>query len=378
MDPTEREEFTREFSQCVECLGPRGYESEVVNYIKNELKRIADEIIIEPNFGNLYAKMNGNDPNAPSVMLVTHIDINGFEVINATDDGLVEFRALGDVDPGTLLSKPVTIHTKRGTTPGVLTFRPTGLRSVQDVGKGVTYEDLCIDIGASSREEVTDIGVQPGDPVTLYWPKQRLITIGDGKSVSGQGIDSRMQVFGIVKAMQIIKKEGGVDSTIWFSAETQGETLYLSSHYATLDRIRPDIALVCEAGFVQPLMDVHLVTTRTGGGPIFRTAMGIMSDTGGFIMRRRILDLMEETARECKVPYQVSVWGADQPGEMFNWVCVTPGWGPEGIPTAHIRFPLRYKHHASEVQYIEDYENALKVIVAFLRKIHAGIDLGSK
>ena len=61
------------------CLAPApsGYEKECAHVYENEIKPYVDSIEYD-RMGNVIAKVEGTDPEAPKVMVFAHLDTLGF------------------------------------------------------------------------------------------------------------------------------------------------------------------------------------------------------------------------------------------------------------------------------------------------------------
>jgi len=82
-----------------------------------------------------------------------------------TKEGFIYFLQLGGWFDQVLLGQRVVIKTGQGDVVGVIGAKPIHLQPADQRDKVVKKQDMYIDIGASSQEEVEAAGVRPGDPV---------------------------------------------------------------------------------------------------------------------------------------------------------------------------------------------------------------------
>ncbi len=126
--------------------------------------------------GNLIATIEG-DPGTPSVMLFTHMDQLGFVVRKIEADGFVRVERLGGVPERALASQAVLLCVGEGRDrAGVIANKSHHATQPDEKYKVVPYQDLYIDAGFSSRDEVLAAGVDIGTPV-VYRP--HVMALGD-------------------------------------------------------------------------------------------------------------------------------------------------------------------------------------------------------
>src|SRR5699024_12042028 len=82
------------------------------------------------------------------------------------------------------LAQRVTIMTKKGDVTGVIGSKPPHILSAEARKKPVEIKDMFIDIGASSKEEAEEFGVQPGDSAVPYFELDRKSTRLNSSHVS--------------------------------------------------------------------------------------------------------------------------------------------------------------------------------------------------
>src|SRR4030067_2692174 len=123
----------------------------------------ADEIQ-EDKMGNVIAIKKGN-AKAPKIMLAAHMDEVGLMVKTITKDGFLQFSKMGGIDDRILLAQKVAVFTKKGQFPGIIGSKPPHIQKEEERKKIIAYDELFIDVGAESKEDVGKMGVKVGDPV---------------------------------------------------------------------------------------------------------------------------------------------------------------------------------------------------------------------
>jgi putative aminopeptidase FrvX len=145
-----------------------GYEQPLAQVIRERLKGRA---LQQDNLGNLYFTVGSG---APHRLVVAPMDEPGYVVSGITDDGYLRVHRLPQQAPHGLFdqlhaAQPVVIHTRRGRwVSGVVAGLSTHLQGGRRDAPRVTHPDeIYVDIGASSRAEVRQAGVDLLDPVAL-------------------------------------------------------------------------------------------------------------------------------------------------------------------------------------------------------------------
>ena len=77
-----------------EASGPSGFEGEVREIIKNEIKDFVDEISVD-RMGNIIAHKKGN---GKKVVVDVHMDEAAFIITGYNEDGTLRFESLGDIN----------------------------------------------------------------------------------------------------------------------------------------------------------------------------------------------------------------------------------------------------------------------------------------
>ena len=90
--------------------GVPGQEKLVRNYIKKQVEKSVDEVVVD-NLGSLIAiKKN----QGPKVMIAGHMDEVGLLVTQITKDGFIKFQTLGGWFSQVMLAQVWDIHTPKG------------------------------------------------------------------------------------------------------------------------------------------------------------------------------------------------------------------------------------------------------------------------
>ncbi|HZD42675.1 MAG TPA: M42 family peptidase, partial [Methanomicrobiales archaeon] len=143
--------------------GLSGREGNISDAIRSELESCVDEIHTD-SMGNLIAVKKGGDF---TVMLAAHMDEIGLMARYIDDDGFIRFSPFGGWYAPTLYSQRVVVHGSRGRLYGVVGAKPPHIMTDEEKKKELKIEDMFIDIGATSREDAEELGVEIGTPITI-------------------------------------------------------------------------------------------------------------------------------------------------------------------------------------------------------------------
>jgi endoglucanase len=338
--------------EITEVGGVPGYEREVRGIMRNYLEDVAT--IERDKMGSFIGKHVG-EGEAPRVMLVGHMDEIGFMVKLVTKEGFVKFQPLGGWWDQVLLGHRVVIKTAKGDVLGVLGAKPPHLLDAEERKKVVEKKDMYIDVGACSEEEVREMGVRPGDPII---PVSEFTAMANPRFYLSKAFDNRL---GCALAMQVLRQlaDDGHPNAV-YAVGTVQEEVGLRGAKTSACSINPDVAIILEvdiAGDV-PGIEPEETAVKMGGGPTLFVYDNRM------IPNLKLRDLVIATAEELDIPLQFSAAAGATDGGMIHM-------HNEGVPSVVIGVPTRHIHSHNAILCRDDYDQALQLVVALVRKLDA-------
>lgn len=324
--------------------GISGDEQEVREIILREIKDFADEITVD-NLGNLLVFKKGRQTPEKKLLLSAHMDEVGFIVTYINDDGTLKFENVGGVNDSAAFAKYVKIGKNK--LPGVVNAKPIHLTKADERKKNPPIEDLCIDIGAASREEA-EKAVSLGDSVVF----DSLFDLSGGRVIS-KAIDDR---FGCLVLIEMLRGELPYD--MYFSFVVQ-EEIGLRGARAAAFTLAPDCAIVVEsttASDVPFAEDEKRVCTVGGGAVISLIDRSTLYD-------KEFYRLGMECAAELGVKAQTKTMIAG--GNDAGAIHCSRG----GVRTMAVSLPTRYIHSSASLARVEDMEAVLAVVKASAEKM---------
>jgi len=138
----------------LDAAGPSGFEVLPARVWRKEAERFAADVRVDVS-GNSYATVNPE--GSPRVMLAGHIDEIGLQITHIDKDGFLFVAEIGGWDTQVLVGQRVKILTKDEPVTGVIGKKAIHLIEPDDRSKASKTKSLWVDVGAGSRDEVTEL-----------------------------------------------------------------------------------------------------------------------------------------------------------------------------------------------------------------------------
>lgn len=344
--------------------GLSGHEGRVRRYLAFELNRLGIATRTD-RLGNLIATLDG-DPDAPSVMLFTHMDQLGFVVRRIEDDGYIRVERLGGVPERALASQAVLLCVGEGhDREGIIANKSHHATSQDEKYRVVPYQDLYIDAGFESRVEAEAAGVQIGTPV-VYRPN--VIELSATR-MAGTAIDDRA---GCAVIVEVARALAEIDArpTVHLVFTVQ-EEFNLRGALPAAQVLKPDIAIQLDLLLATDTPDMAARgDMRLGAGPgISLYSFHGRGTLNGTIPHPAMVELFEATARAQNIPLQRSA----HTGALTDssYVQLVEG----GVACIDVGFPMRYSHSSLEVCDLGDLDLLTRLLVAAIAGIDADFSL---
>jgi putative aminopeptidase FrvX len=339
--------------ELTEAPGVSGYEHEVREIIRRHLEGIS--AIEQDGLGSIVCRKQG-EAETPRIMIAGHMDEIGFIVKLITDEGFIRFSPLGGWWGHVMLAQRVTIKTPKGDVPGLIGSKPPHILSDEERKKLLEPKDMYIDVGATSKDEVKELGIRPGDPVIPVFP---FMVSGTGKTYFAKAFDDRV---GCALMIQVIKKLAGEKhpNTV-YGVGTVQEEVGLRGARTSSWIVEPDVGITLETGVAGDVPDVKKEDAqgKLGKGPV------IVIRDGSMIPNLRLRDFFVETAEELQIPYQYDI--LDRGGTDSGAIHLHR----RGVPNLVISVPTRHIHSHAGILHREDYDRTLDLVTTVIKRLDA-------
>ncbi len=291
----------------------------------------------------IFTKKGSNDKK---IMLAAHIDEIGLMVTDIHDDGFLRFRAIGGINPASLIAQDVVVFAKEKLR-GVIGIKPPHITSAAEMKKAVKIDDLFIDIGMS--KEKAEKLVTIGDIVTIHREAMSL----ENNMVTCKALDNRAGVAVMYEAAKELQKISH-KSNIYFTATTQ-EEVGLRGATSSSYKINPDLAIILDVGF--------------GSTPELSSADTFKMGKGGGIclganFNPKLTKKLRDVAKQYNYETQLEI-APDYSGTDAIAVQIAQ----TGVPCVLISIPLRYMHTSVEVVSMNDIESIGSLVARFINEI---------
>jgi endoglucanase len=331
----------------MEIPGPTGQEHRVMSWL-HEAWSGNVERIWRSKVGNLLAYVGGSGPR---LLIQGHADEIGFVVKSIDEHG---FLWLSNGQAGRDLGKrfPVgqtALVLGRGEPVEGLFAATSGhiLTAAQREKEKLDYDDVFVDIGASSRQDAIDRGIHVGAGVIWNAPVRKL-----GNRIYGKAIDDRVALAVMTVLLEDLDR-ANLPYELYFAATIQEEIGLVGAQSLRAD-VDADLAIALDNG---PVGDIPTVANRTlptvlGGGPTLVHNDNYVHYDTGLIWR------LAEVAERSDIPVQHAVYenfGSDGAALIRA-----------GIPAALVAPSTRYTHSAFEMMDERDYELTIRLIREFV------------
>jgi endoglucanase len=284
------------------------------------------------------------------------MDEIGLMVKLVTKEGFIRFLPLGGWFDQVLLGQRMVIKTNKGDVVGIIGAKPPHLLPADERKKVVTKDEMYIDIGASSKEEVEEAGVRPGDPII---PRADFVELAGGKTYMSKAFDDRVGVALMLSALQALQ-DSEHPNTI-YAVSTVQEEVGVRGATTSVRAVDPDVAIILEsdiAGDV-PGIKPEQSSVKLGKGP------SMLLYDARMVPNIKLRDLLMSTAKEQEIPLQMSTVMAGATDGAAIHLHNT------GVPTVVLSVAARHIHSDSSIIHRDDYDNAVKLLVALLKKLDA-------
>lgn len=338
--------------QLTSLQGPSGYEQEVSYFLKDYLKDKVDEVKIDP-IGNVIAKKRGTQAG-PVVLLTAHMDEVGFIVKKIEANGFLRFEKLGGNDDRNLNAQPVKVLGEKGHINGVIGTLSAHYAKFDDAQKVRRHSQLYIDVGASSSQEVLDMGIEVGTPVT--WGSE-LQTIGAAEKlkVRAKSLDDRAGCAVILQVLEEAAEDFAGELVCLFTVQ---EEVGLRGAKTASEHIDADVAIAIDTTAVSDTPEQTMdQTLRLGSGT------GIKVMDASLIVPKTMKQQLMQLAKQNNIPYQL---------EVFTGIGTDGGavtYANKGIPTGVLSIPSRYTHSAAELVDVGDLLATKDLVKAFVQSV---------
>ena len=339
-----RKESKEFLYKYLNASSPVGFESAGQKVWLEYMKPYIDDYTIDA-YGSVVGIIN---PKAKyKVVIEAHADEIAWFVNYIDDKGYIYVRRNGGSDALIAPSMRVNLHTKKGMVKGIFGWPAIHVRADKDRDPKPELKNIFIDIGASSKKEVLEMGVDVGTVATFV---DELTELND-KYFVGRALDNRMGGFMIAEVARMLKENKKKLPFGLYIANCVQEEIGLRGAEMIARRIKPDIAIITDVTHDSTTPMINKITQgecSCGKGPAL---------TYGPAVHNKLLDLVQKVAEKNKIPVQLSTVSRSTGTDTDSFA-----YANDGCPSVLISIPLRYMHTTVEMLNRNDIEDTIKLM----------------
>jgi len=255
-------------------------------------------------------------------------------------------------------SKRVNIHTENGMVKAVFGWPAIHTRR-GSTEKPPKLENIFLDCGCNSAEEVEKLGVHVGCVVTF---EDEFMELNDRWYV-GRALDNRMGGFMIAQVARKLKETKKKLPFSLYVVNAVQEEIGLRGAQMIAETISPDVAIVTDVchDTNTPMIDKIAQGDFKGGkGPVL---------TYGPAVQNNLLKQVINSAEKNKIPFQRAAASRSTGTDTDAFA-----YSNKGVASCLISLPLKYMHTTVESAHKDDVENVIKLMYEAVLSIKNGQD----
>ena len=315
--------------------GGSGDEGAIRTLMKEEISKVTISEV--DGFGNILGRIG----NGKKILAVGHMDEIGFMVKDITNDGKLKLAMAGFVFNHGMLSQIYSVCGSKGIIDGVIGLNPENRKEGYP-----SVDEISLDLGCKSKQEVEELGIEIGNAVIAKSHFTKL----QNNELLAKAWDNRIGCAISVRVLQELAKEK--INVCFIGGGSVQEEVGCRGAKAIAVNVKPDIAFS---------LDTSPASSQTG----FELGKGpqlFVMDSAS-IGNKKLLNFVKEVANKNNIPYQVGLLGRG--GTDLSEFQNASG----GCPGLAIGIPVKYIHTPVSVINYEDYENAIKLMVAVIKEL---------
>ncbi|MFX0107703.1 MAG: M42 family metallopeptidase [Candidatus Hodarchaeota archaeon] len=332
-----------------EIPGPVGREELVQNAVREELEKFGLEVE-QDRIGNLSATLEGTENH---FALVAHADEVGFLVSSIQDSGFldVKWNTRGHLPDLRLIpGQRVKVLVKDKSVPGCFCLKTAHIAGPEGKNKIPSKEEVFLDIGATTAEEVKEMGVNIGSPVVYDAQLQK-----QGHNLVGKSMDDRVGLtMMLMIAERLAKLSKDKRPTVTF-VSTVMEELGAKGAAVVAKKLDVDGAIILEIG----LADDHPGTSGEANVGLGKGPVVVIKDSEVHYSHSQNEALLS-IAEENNITVQRAVY--------HHYATDGLQFISQGQIVSVIGVPCRYSHSSFETVRPKDIIDSVELVSLFFQR----------
>jgi len=337
-------------SDYINVASPTGFESTGQKLWLDYISPYIDDHLVD-TYGTVVGIINPDKKY--KVVIEAHADEISWFVHYITKEGYIYLRRNGGSDHQIAPSKRVNIHTSKGIVKAVFGWPAIHTRDRINE-KSPKPENIFLDCGCNSKDEVERLGVHVGCVVTY---EDNFLKLNDSMYV-GRALDNRIGGFMIAEVARILKENKIKLPFGLYITNAVQEEVGLRGAQMIVETIKPNVAIVTDVchDTTTPMMNkIKQGDQKCGRGPVIFYGPAVQNN---------LLNKVINVAEENKIKFQRGAVSRATGTDTDAFAFATGG-----VASALISLPLKYMHTTVETVSKNDVESVIKLIYFLLQKI---------
>jgi len=337
-------------TEYLDNASPTGFESSGQQIWLDYIKPFVDDFYVD-TYGSAVGIIN---PDASyKVVIEAHADEISWFVNYISEEGYLYVRRNGGSDHMIAPAKRVNIHTENGIIPGIFGWPAIHVRDPKEE-KVPSVDQLFIDVGCTSKEEVEKLGVHVGAVITF---QDSFMELNKNYWV-GRALDNRLGGYMIAEVARRLKQNKKQLPFGLYIVNAVQEEIGLRGAQMIAQRIKPDLAIVtdvCHDTTAPMYNKVKNGEIKAGNGPVLFY---------GPAVHNKVLQQLIAVAEKHKIKFQRGTVSRSTGTDTDSFA-----YSNEGVASALISLPLKYMHTTVEMVHKDDVERVIRFISVFLESL---------
>lgn len=336
------------FENLTQLNGISGHEHHVAAYLRKEYEKMGFSPFYD-NLGSIAVLKKSKKKDAPKVLVLGHMDEIGFLVKDILPTGVLKMMPVGGWFSQNLLAHRVQVTTRSGHIyKGTIGSIPPHMLSPQERLKPMEIDKMIVDVGASDKEEILEMGIQIGDMIVVEGSFEPLTS----HRYLAKAFDNR---YGCVMGLEILDalKDIELNFDLIVGASVQ-EEVGLRGAQTLTQLVNPDYAIILDCSPANDATDKN-AQGKLGEGVLIR-----MMD-GSMIANKSLIYDLVDVCKDHNIKHQFyfSLGGTDA-GIVHK--------SHSGVKTLTCCIVARNIHTSSSIMDARDYLAARSAILALLQE----------
>jgi len=336
-------ELKKLITELSSLMSVTGYEDNGAEKIKELAQKYFDGYFCDNVRNQVLVKTCGRE-NAAKIIIDTHFDEIGMYVTEIKDGGFLKVVNIGGLDTRIMQAADVVVYGKE-TINAVVASTPPHLSAEKDREELKSVDELLIDTGYS-KEELEKI-VSVGTPIGFKPKYTELLN----SQLAGKGFDDKACAACAVKAIAETPREE-LAGDVYLLLSAHEETDRLGGVVCGTYTICPDYAMVVDVNLGKTPDTKSRETVGMGDG---------VALTLSAVTDRKLTKMTAELCEEKEIKYQKIV-SATSTGTNATALSLVRG----GVPVVDVGLPLKSMHTYNEILNMDDANELVKLIGAFV------------